>query len=142
MDTDRSAQLEAPPQLLIIDDEPIIGKRLQHAFGKVGLNALIFTSPQAAMEAMNKESFNVVITDFRMKGMDGLEVFRQVKQLNQKTKVIIISGSASPETVDTAFQEGVFDFLVKPFRLDELKSSVSRAMEEIKGEDGGGIPAC
>jgi DNA-binding NtrC family response regulator len=134
MDTDRSAQLEAPPQLLIIDDEPIIGKRLQHAFGKIGLNSLIFTSPQAALEAMSKESFNVVITDFRMKGMDGLEVFRQVKQLNQKTKVIIISGSASPETVDTAFQEGVFDFLVKPFRLDELKSSVSRAMEEISGE--------
>jgi DNA-binding NtrC family response regulator len=70
-----------------------------------------------------------------MKGMDGLEVFRQVKQLNPKSKVIIISGYASPEMVDVAFQEGVFDFLVKPFRLDELKSSVSRAMEEISGEE-------
>lgn len=119
------------PQLLIIDDEPIIGKRLQHAFGKIGLNALIFTSPQAAMEAMSKETFNVVITDFRMKGMDGLEVFRQVRQTNPKSKVIIISGYASPETVDTAFHEGVFDFLVKPFRLDELKSSVNRAIEEV-----------
>ncbi len=136
MATDRGAQPNAAPQLLIIDDEPIIGKRLQHAFGKVGLNALIFTSPQAALEAMNKATFNVVITDFRMKGMDGLEVFRQVKQLNPKSKVIIISGYASPEMVDIAFQEGVFDFLVKPFRLDELKSSVSRAMEEIAKEDG------
>lgn len=139
MDTETLARPEAP-QLFIIDDEPIIGKRLQHTFGKIGLDALTFTNPQSAMETMSKERVNIVITDFRMKGMDGLEVFRQVKQLNPKSKVIIISGYASPETVDTAFQEGVFDFLVKPFRLDELKSSVSRAIEEIS-EKSGAVPA-
>jgi DNA-binding NtrC family response regulator len=120
------------PPLLIIDDEPIIGKRLQHTFSKIGLNALSFTSPQAAMESLSAAAaVSVVITDFRMKGMDGLEVFRQVKQSNPQNKVIIISGYASPEMVDIAFQEGVFDFLVKPFRLDELKAAVSRAIAEI-----------
>lgn len=133
MDTETLARPEAP-QLFIIDDEPIIGKRLQHTFGKIGLASSVFTNPQSALEAMSKELFSIVITDLRMKGMDGLEVFRQVKQLNPKSKVIIISGYASPEAVDTAFQEGVFDFLVKPFRLDELKSSVSRAMEELSKE--------
>lgn len=124
------------PQLLIIDDEPIIGKRLQHTFGKIGLDALAFTSPQAAMEIISTAAVSVVITDFRMKGMDGLEVFRQVKQSSPQSKVIIISGYASPETVDIAFQEGVFDFLVKPFRLDALKAAVSRALEEIGEKDG------
>jgi len=127
-------QASSSPQLLIIDDEPIIGKRLQHTFSKIGLNALSFTSPQAAMESLSTAAVSVVITDFRMKGMDGLEVFRQVKQSRPQSKVIIISGYASPETVDTAFQEGVFDFLVKPFRLDELKAAVSRAMVAISEE--------
>lgn len=122
------------PQLLIIDDEPIIGKRLQHTFSKIGLNAQAFTSPQTAMERISSAPVHVVITDFRMKGMDGLEVFRQVKKLSPHSKVIIISGYASPETVDTAFQEGVFDFLVKPFRLDELKEAVRRALEDISQE--------
>ncbi len=120
--------------LLIIDDEPIIGKRLQHTFSKIGLNVQAFTSPQAAMERISSAPVHVVITDFRMKGMDGLEVFRQVRQLSPHSKVIIISGYASPETVDIAFQEGVFDFLVKPFRLDELKEAVRRALEEISRE--------
>jgi DNA-binding NtrC family response regulator len=122
------------PRLLIIDDEPIVGKRLQQAFGKLGLEVTSFTSPMPAMEAMAKESFDIVVTDLKMEGMDGIEVLRQARQLNSQVRVIIITGYASQETAEVAIREGVFDFLAKPFRLEELKSAVNRALDEIGGD--------
>jgi len=117
-------------RLLIIDDEPIVGKRLQQTFGKLGLEVAIFTSPLTAMAAMAAQPFDIVITDLKMEGMDGIDVLRQALALNPRAKVIIITGYASPETADLATQEGVFDFLAKPFRLEEVKTAVSRALEE------------
>lgn len=119
------------PRLLIIDDEPIVGKRLQQAFSKLGLEVAIFTSPRPAMEAMAQKPFDIVVTDLKMADMDGIEVLRRARQLNSRARVIIITGYASQETADAASQEGVFDFLPKPFRLEELKSAVNRALEEL-----------
>jgi len=122
-------------RLLIIDDEPIVGKRLQQAFGKLGLEVVTFTNPMSAMEAMAGEPpFDIVVTDLKMEGMDGIEVLRQVKHLNRRARVIIITGYASQLTAEAARQEGAFDFLAKPFRLEELKSSVNRALEELAGD--------
>ena len=119
------------PRLLIIDDEPIVGKRLQQAFGKLGLEVVTFTSPLPAMEAMAKEPFDIVVTDLKMEGMDGIEVLRRARQLNSQVRVIIITGYASQETAEVAIREGVFDFLAKPFRLEELKLAVNRALDEL-----------
>ena len=124
---------QPPPRLLIIDDEPIVGKRLQQAFAKLGLEVAIFTSPQPAMAAMAERPFDIVVTDLKMEGMDGIEVLRRARQLHSRTRVIIITGYASQETADAALKEGVFDFLAKPFRLEELKASVSRALDELAG---------
>lgn len=121
-----------PARLLIIDDEPIVGKRLQQAFVKLGLEVAIFTSPVPAMAAMAKTPFDIVVTDMKMEGMDGIEVLRQARQLNSRARVIIITGYASQETADAATREGVFDFLAKPFRLEELKTAVNRALEELE----------
>ena len=121
------------PRLLIIDDEPIVGKRLQQAFSKLGLDVEIFTSPLPAMEAMAQKPFDIVVTDLKMADMDGIEVLRRSRQLNSRARVIIITGYASQDTADAAIKEGVFDFLAKPFRLEELKSAVNRAQEELAG---------
>ena len=122
------------PRLLIIDDEPIVGKRLQQAFGKLGLEVVTFTNPLLGMEAMAKEPFDIVVTDFKMEGMDGIEVLRQARKINSRVRVIIITGYASQETAEAAIKEGVFDFLAKPFRLEELKLAVNRALEELAGD--------
>jgi len=121
----------APVRLLVIDDEPIVGKRLQQAFGKLGLEVEIFTSPLPALEAMARQPFDIVVTDLKMEGMDGMEVLRRVRQLNSRSRVILITGYASRETSEAAIREGAFDFLAKPFRLEELKSAVNRALEEL-----------
>ena len=122
------------PRLLIIDDEPIVGKRLQQAFGKLGLEVVTFINPLLGMEAMAKEPFDIVVTDFKMEGMDGIEVLRQARKINSRVRVIIITGYASQETAEAAIKEGVFDFLAKPFRLEELKLAVNRALEELAGD--------
>ncbi len=118
---------DEPLRLIIIDDEPIVGKRLKQVFSKMGFHVEIFTNPLSALKFMENNPFDIVVTDFKMEELDGMEILGKAKQLNPKARVIIITGYAKPETAKEAFKSGVFDFMVKPFRLDELKEAVSRA---------------
>lgn len=117
-----------PLRLLVIDDEPIVGKRLQQVFAKMGFDVETYTSALSAMESMERDPFDIVVTDLKMEGMDGMEVLERVKEKNPDTKVIIITGYAQLDTASEAFRKGVFDFIAKPFRLDELKRVIVRAM--------------
>ena len=119
-------------RLLVVDDEAIVGKRLKQVFSKIGFEIETFTDAPSAMAAMAEKAFDVVVTDLKMDGMDGMEVLRRVRSMNPRTQVIIITGYASPETAELAQQQGVFEFLAKPFRLDELKQVIFRAIEERK----------
>jgi DNA-binding NtrC family response regulator len=126
--------LTRPRRLLVIDDEAIVGKRLLQVFGKMGFKVEVFDSPAPAMEAAAMKPFDIVVTDLKMEGMDGMEVLTRVRQLNPATRVIIITGYAQPETAEEAFQLGVFDFIPKPFRLEQLKESILRALDELEQE--------
>ena len=121
-----------PMRLLVIDDEAIVGKRLFQVFGKMGFVVEAFDRPIPAMEAAAAQPFDIVVTDLKMEGMDGLEVLSRVKQLNPATRVIIITGYAQPETEEAAYRLGVFDFIPKPFRLDQLKESILRAVAGLE----------
>jgi DNA-binding NtrC family response regulator len=127
--------MTGPRRLLVIDDEAIVGKRLQHVFEKMGFTVEVFDSPIPAMEAASNRPFDIVVTDLKMEEMDGMEVLTKVRQLNPKSRVIIITGYAQPETSEEAFKLGVFDFIPKPFRLEQLKDSILRALEELKQEE-------
>lgn len=122
---------EKTKRLLVVDDEPIVGKRLQQVFSKIGFEIETYTEPAAAMAAMAARPFDLVVTDLKMEGMDGLEVLRQARAMNPAVRVIIITGYASPDTAELAQQQGVFAFLAKPFRLDELKQVIFRALAEL-----------
>jgi len=125
-------------RLLVIDDEVIVGKRLLHVFGKMGFIVQVFDSPIPAMQAAEAHPFDIVVTDLKMAGMDGMEVLARMKALNPATRVIIITGYAQPETEAEAFEKDVFDFIPKPFRLDQLKESILRAVNELEREDHAG----
>jgi DNA-binding NtrC family response regulator len=120
---------ETNMRLLVVDDEPIVGKRLKQVFDKIGFEIETYTDSSAALAAIAEKSFDIVVTDLKMEGIDGIEVLKRVRAMNPKTRVIIITGYASPDTAELAAQEGVFAFLAKPFRLDELKQVIYRAME-------------
>lgn len=119
-----------PIRMLVIDDEVIVGKRLRQAFGKMGFTVDIETNGPAGLERMARENYDLVITDLKMQGMDGMEVLARARRLNPEIRVIIITGYSNVETADQAFRDGVFDFIAKPFRLAELKKVVLRALEE------------
>ncbi|WP_456433074.1 response regulator [Thermosulfuriphilus sp.] len=118
-------------RLMIIDDEPIVGKRLKLVFEKMGYKVEVFTSGQEALRRLEEGPFDIVVTDLKM-DIDGMEVFERAKKLNPRAKVIIITGYADADSARKAFQEGVFDFIPKPFRLDDLKKAVFRALAELE----------
>lgn len=117
-------------RILVVDDEVIVGNRLKQIFEKMGYEVEVRTNGASALEVLGQKSFDIVITDLKMEGVDGMAVLGRVRELNPATKVIIITGYAQLETAEQAFQEGVFDFIAKPFRLDELKQVILRAVEE------------
>ncbi len=119
-------------RLLVIDDEAIVGKRLKQVFSKMGFEVEIYTNPVSAMEAMARQPFDIVVTDLKMDEMDGMKVLSRVLEFNPKAKVIIITGYAQPENASEAFHKGAFDFIVKPFRLDELKKAIFNALGAMK----------
>jgi DNA-binding NtrC family response regulator len=122
-------------RLLVVDDESIVGKRLKQVFSKIGFEVETYTEAAPAMAAMAEKPFDIVVTDLKMDGMDGMEVLKRVREMNPRTQVIIITGYASPATAELAQQQGVFEFLAKPFRLDELKQVIFRALEQQKGSN-------
>ena len=122
-------------RLLVVDDEPIVGKRLKQVFDKIGFAIETYTDSAAALAAMAEKPFDIVVTDLKMEGIDGIEVLKRARAMNPQTRVIIITGYASPDTAELAEQEGVFAFLAKPFRLDELKQVIFRAMESDRAKE-------
>lgn len=129
--------LTGPRRLLVIDDEAIVGKRLQQVFGKLGFTVEVYENGVQAMEAFRKKPFDIVVTDLKMEGMDGIEVLNQVRRLHPSTRVIIITGYAQPETSEEAFQLGVFDFIPKPFRLEQLKEAIFKAVKDLEQKNNG-----
>lgn len=124
-------------RLMVIDDEAIVGKRLKQVFQKLGFAVETFTDPVAATKAMEESPFDIVVTDLKMEPMDGLDVLQRAKTINPSCRVIIITGYASAETAETAEDRGVFSFLAKPFRLDELKQVVAEALAGLERERQG-----
>ena len=86
---------------------------------------------------MEDSPFDIVVTDLKMEAMDGIEVLQRAKKINPACRVIIITGYASLETAEMAEESGVFSFLSKPFRLDELKQVISEALASIEQERQG-----
>lgn len=127
---------EASPRrrtsILVLDDEPIVCKRLKPFFQKAGYEVEAFTNPAEALECVTRRGFDVVITDLKMEGLDGLAFLGKVKALHPETGVIVITGFATMETARESFRKGVFDFVAKPFKLAEILDGVKR-IEKEKG---------
>jgi len=126
--------MERPLKILILDDEPIVCKRLQPALEKLGYEVESFTDSVEATRRIQETSYDIVITDLKMKEIDGMRFLEEVKSRHPKTEVIVITGFATMETAKQSFRKGVFDFIAKPFKLGELQEVVNRAAAKILGE--------
>jgi DNA-binding NtrC family response regulator len=121
-----------PLRVLILDDEAIVCKRLQPYLEKKGYQVEAFYQSRHALREFMKNPFQIVVTDLKMKDIDGMQFLNEVKKKSPETEVIVITGFASMETAKQSFKNGVFDFLAKPFRPEEIYEVVQKAEEKIR----------
>lgn len=118
-------------QILLLDDEPIVGKRLQPALVKIGCEVEVFQDPLAAVARIKEKEFDIVVTDIRMDEMDGMQVLEYVREKSPRTKVIMITGYAMIALAREAMEKGAFDFIAKPFKPDDLRQVIAKAAEAL-----------
>lgn len=119
-------------QILILDDEPIVCKRLKPAFQKAGYDVEAFVDSASAMVRIEAKRFDVVITDLKMEGTDGMRFLSRVKDVWPDTNVIVITGYATSETAKESFRKGAYDFVAKPFKLSDILDTVPRLEERSR----------
>jgi DNA-binding NtrC family response regulator len=120
-------------RIMVLDDEAIVCKRLKPALEKQGYEVDTFTQSSEAMEQIRQIDYDIIITDLKMKGIDGMQLLSEAKRRSPGTEVIVITGFATMETAKESFHKGVFDFIAKPFKLSEIQQVVSRAEAKIRG---------
>ena len=118
--------------ILILDDEAIVLKRLGPSLEKAGYAVETFSQSSDASGRIREKNFDIVITDLKMEGLDGMQFLTRVKERSPRTEVIVITGFATMETAKESFQKGVFDFLAKPFKLGEILETVKKAEQKLR----------
>jgi DNA-binding NtrC family response regulator len=118
-------------EILLLDDEPIVGKRLKPALSKIGCQVEVFEDPLSAVARIDEKNFDIVVTDIRMDEMDGMQILEHVLAKSPKTKVIMITGYAMIALAREAMEKGAFDFIAKPFKPDDLRIVIAKAAEAL-----------
>jgi two-component system response regulator PilR (NtrC family) len=116
--------------ILVVDDEPSIREFLQIMLEREGYQVSCADNGKAAIKLFDQERFDVVIADIRMPKVNGFEVLTEIKRLSPETKVIMITAFASFESAVESMKEGAYDYITKPFNIDEVKSTIRRALEK------------
>jgi len=116
----------------IIDDEKIIHEVLEDLLSSEGYECELSSSGPDALEKHKSKSFDLVLLDLLMPGMDGIEVLQKIKKIDPNAVVIIITAYASVESAISAMKKGAFDYVQKPFKHDELLITVKRAIKHKK----------
>jgi DNA-binding NtrC family response regulator len=114
--------------LLVVDDDDTIRDTLYDLFADEHLCHAADTA-ETALRYLDSESYDVVLTDISMPGVSGLELLGHVRQKQPDTPVIIISGIGDRTYAEGLLKIGAFDYLLKPFRLEDVEASVARALE-------------
>ena len=118
-------------QIMILDDEPIVGKRLKPALTKFGIEVEVFEDSVKAVNRLKEKNFDIVVTDVRMEEVDGFQVLEHIMSESDRTKVIIITGYATVEVAQEALTKGAFDFISKPFKPNDLRAVINKAALSI-----------
>lgn len=122
-------------KILILDDEPIVCERLKPALEKSGFHVETFVDSQRAVERLGEESFDVLVTDLKMRGLDGIDVLRYANEHAPATRVIIITGFATVETAREALRSGAVDFIAKPFKISQLRDLIIKLVTQGQSSD-------
>ena len=117
---------EQSHKILIVDDEQNMRVTLFEALSRNGHEVMVEENGRMALEMIARQAPDLVITDIKMPGMDGLELLRQVKALRPELPVVIMTGFATVDTAVQAMKQGAFDYLLKPFPVEVVEETVAR----------------
>jgi len=117
------------PRILIVDDEPRMGAALATALRRSGYACEACTSGTDALRIFGEHGADVVVTDRRMPGIDGMELMRELLKAKPGLPVILITAYGDVPSAVAAMRDGAFDYVTKPFDNDELRNLVARALE-------------
>jgi two-component system, NtrC family, response regulator AtoC len=119
-------------RIAVIDDEKISGRRLYEHLSGLGYPVDLFFDGESFLESYTRSPHDLVVTDLKLPGVDGLEILRRVKARQPEAEVVVITGYASIDSAIEATRAGAFHYLTKPIRLGEFENLISRAIEKIQ----------
>jgi two-component system, NtrC family, response regulator AtoC len=127
-------------RILVVDDDPVTRDLLREVLEQEGFSLSLASDGAEALRKMEEGTF-LVLSDIRMAGLDGLELLSQMRKRFPSTFVILMTGFGNLEGAVRAIQEGAFDYISKPFRIEDLKALVSRAHKQWRSlQDEGQAP--
>ncbi|MCF8308690.1 MAG: sigma-54 dependent transcriptional regulator [Bacteroidales bacterium] len=117
--------------ILIVDDEKSVTDSLYNWFIEDGYYVKCAASAKEALTILESETYHIILADIKMPGMDGLEMHRRIKSLNQDSIVIMMTAFASVDTAVQALKDGAYDYITKPFDPDDLSHLIRNATSQI-----------
>lgn len=118
------------PKLLIVDDEVDVREFAKNFFRKRNIDVIIASGGNQALEIIDKEKPDLVLLDVRMEEITGIEVLKKLREKNNDTKIIMVTGVEEEETLKTAQSLGVVGYIHKPLILDELEQIVMKQLKK------------
>src|SRR5881396_4278487 len=122
-------------RVLVVDDERSMRELLAIMLRQAGHEVTLAEGGEQAVEVLKNESFDLVITDLRMRKVDGLGVLRAAKEHSPSAVVLVVTAFASTETAVEAMKLGAYDYVTKPFKLEEIKLTIANALERKRLQD-------
>jgi DNA-binding NtrC family response regulator len=126
-------------KILLVDDEVVFTTNMGKLLTNRGYKVMAANSGDAAIQALEKENFDVVVLDLKMPGMDGLAVLKEIKKLGLFTETLILTGHGSIDTALEAIKLGAYDYLTKPCEIEDLVGKIEGAWQRKDGAEKKGV---
>jgi len=116
-------------RILIVEDDRPQADAINEALARLGHACVVVTEPRRALDLIEGDGFDLVVTDLMMHDVDGMEILQEAKRIDAGTEVIVVTGHGSIETAVQAMRDGAWDYITKPLNLGELRGRVAKALE-------------
>ncbi|MCJ7497956.1 MAG: response regulator [candidate division Zixibacteria bacterium] len=120
----------AREKILVVDDELFVRELLLEFLGKQGFEVLLAESGEKALEVAKTTPVQIALIDLKMPGLDGIQTLKELKKITPEILPIIMTGYPTIESAVEALRSGACDYVIKPFKLNELRASIDRVLKE------------
>jgi len=130
----KSAELvpEIGTKIVVVDDDEVILKLVSKVLCDQGYQVSPFTDARKALRKIQEKEYDLMVADIKMPEIDGIELVKRAHQVSPNLGALFMTGFASVETAKEAVKEGAFDYILKPFDLEEMKVAVAKALDKRK----------